>query len=79
MVSMTIFIKLTHNIINSSKIVKIDVLPTKYIIFMDNHHFFGGMILGSGAIETIQNKIEICKYKLPYDYHVVKEWIENAF
>lgn len=46
---------------------------------MDNHHFFGGMILGSGAIETIQNKIEICKYKLPYDYHIVKEWIENAF
>lgn len=37
---------------------------------MDNHHFFGGIF---------ENKIEICKYKLPYDYHIVKEWVENAF
>ena len=66
------FIKLTNIIINTKKII-----TTKYNIIMSTQHFYGDLILGSGEIQTISNKIEICKNKHPNDYQLVERWIKQ--
>ena len=74
---MTRFIKLTNLIVNTSKIVTIDILPTKYIMYMNNNHFNGWMLFSSGAVESTHNKVDICKNEHPEDYQIIKEWIDS--
>jgi len=74
---MSRFIKLTKKVINTSKIVTIDILPTKYTMVMCNHHFDGWLLFTSGSVNTFENKIEICKTEHPKDYQIVKEWINQ--
>ena len=74
---MTKFLKLTHTIINTSKIIAIDILPTKYTIFMSNNHLEGFFFLSSGSIESSSNKIEIYNNQDLIDYQIVKEWINQ--
>jgi len=64
------FIRLSNIIVNTSKIVTIDILPTKYVIFMCNHHLDGGWLFSSG-------KIEICQNKNPMDYIILTDWIKK--
>ena len=71
------FIKLTNLIINTKKIITIDILPTKYNIIMSTQHFYGALILGSGEMQTISNKLEICKNKHPTDYQTIEIWIKQ--
>jgi hypothetical protein len=68
---MTHFLKLKHLIINITKIIKIDILPTKYTMFMSSQ------IPSSGFIDSYNIKIEICKDKHPIDYQIIKEWIDH--
>jgi len=74
---MTRFIKLTNIIINTSSIIKINILPTKYTMFMSNNYLEGFIFLGSGSIESNSNTIDVCKNKDPTDYQIVKEWINK--
>lgn len=74
---MTKFIKLTDIIINTLHIINIDILPTKYTIFMSNNYLSGLFVLGSGSIDSLNNKIDICKNKHPCDYQIMKEWINQ--
>lgn len=71
------FIKLTNMIINTTKIITIDILPTKYNINMSTQHFDVIFIFGSGGMQTITNNIEICKNKHPNDYQIVERWIKQ--
>ena len=71
------FIKLTNIIINTTKIITIDILPTKYNIIMSTQHFDVTLILGSGGMQTITNNIEICKNKHPNDYQTIEIWIKQ--
>ena len=71
------FIRLSNIIINTSKIVTIDILPTKYVIFMCNHHLDGWFICGSGDVKSVGNKIEICQNKDPMDYIILTDWIKK--
>lgn len=70
---MTRFLKLTNIIINTKKIIGINIFPTKYTISIANHSFYGWMIFGGGYVESI----EICQDKDPLDYRIVKDWIEQ--
>ena len=74
---MSKFIRLNSIIINITHICSIDILPTKYTIFMNNNYLSGYFILGSGSIDSIDNKIDICKNRHPQDYQIVKEWINQ--
>ena len=74
---MSRFIKLTNLIINTTKIIKIEIVPVKYIVYM-NYHYEGVTIFGSGSLQSYQDKIEICKSKHPYDYQIVSDWILKA-
>jgi hypothetical protein len=74
---MTKFIRLNNIIINTLYIINIDILPKKYTIFMSNNYFSGLFLLGSGSIESFDNKIEICKINHPCDYQIIKEWINQ--
>ena len=74
---MTRFLKLTNIIINTKKIIGINISPTKYTISIANHSFNGWMIFGGGYVESIENNIEIYQYKDPLDYRIVKDWIEQ--
>jgi len=64
-------------IINTSKVIKIDILHNKYIFSTNNRHVDGFLFFGSGSIDSVENKIEICKNKNSNDYHIVKEWIDS--
>jgi len=75
---MTRFLKLTHIIINTAKIVTIDVLPTKYTIRMSDQTIDGWLLFTSGSVESKNTKIEVCENKDPIDYQVVKEWIRQT-
>ena len=75
---MTRFLKLTSIIINTAKIVTIDVLPTKYTICMSNQKIDGWLLFTSGAVESYNTKIEVCENKHPDDYQTVKEWIRQT-
>jgi len=57
---MTRFLKLTNIIINTAKIVTIDVLPTKYTIRMSDQKIDGWLLFTSGSVESINTKIEVC-------------------
>jgi len=74
---MSKFIKLTNTILNTSHIVKINILPTKYTMFMSNNCLDGFIFFGTGSIESNNNIFEICKNKQPTDYQIVKEWINQ--
>jgi hypothetical protein len=70
-VDMPRFIRFSKIIVNTTKIATIDILPTKYTIFMSNNHFEGWFFVFSGTVESI----EICKNKHPLDYKIMEEWI----
>jgi hypothetical protein len=71
---MSKFIKLSKLIINTSKIVKIDIHQTKYIVHMSHYTFDNLIILGFGSIESYHDKIEICEKKCPNDYKIMEQW-----
>ena len=75
---MTRFLKLTNIIINTAKIVTIDVLPTKYTIRMSDQKIDGWLLFTSGSVESINTKIEVCENKHPDDYQLIKEWIRQT-
>jgi len=75
---MTRFLKLTNIIINTAKIVTIDVLPTKYTIRMSDQKIDGWLLFTSGSVESINTKIEVCENKDPIDYQLVKKWIHQT-
>lgn len=75
---MTRFLRLTHLIVNTTKIVTIDISPTKYTMYMSNQTMDGWFFVFSGTVESIHNKIEICKNKHSTDYQIVKEWIRRT-
>ena len=74
---MTRFLKLTNMIINTAKIVTIDVLPTKYTIRMSDQKMDGWLLFTSGSVESKNTEINVCKTEHPIDYQVVKEWVRN--
>ena len=75
-VNMPRFIRFSNIIVNTAKISTIDILPTKYTIFINNHHLNGWFFVFSGTVESTDNKIEICKNKHPLDYKIMEEWID---
>jgi len=74
---MSRFIRLSNIIVNTSKIATIDILPTKYVIFMCNHHLDGWWIFSSGNVNSVDNKIEICQTNDPMDYIILTDWIKK--
>lgn len=74
--SRTGFIKLTSMVINQAHIVEITKYPTQYNIYMSNNMIGGVMAFGSGSLNSMYNKIEICSAKQPDDYKKITEWID---
>lgn len=74
---MTGFLKLSRLIVNTTKIVTIDIYPTQYTMYISKQQLDGWFFLFSGTIESIDNRVEICKNKHPTDYQIVKEWIDQ--
>ncbi len=77
---MSRFIKLTHIVINSSKIIKINNTESKYYVEVCAHALqSGSFIFGSGFIETKNSNtfITICKNKDPIDYQIMEKWVNN--
>jgi hypothetical protein len=75
---MTRYIRLTNIIINTSKIITVDISPTKYRIHFDNKKIDGWMLFSSGTVESIDNKIEICKNLHPKDFKIMERWINKT-
>jgi hypothetical protein len=77
---MSRFIKLTHIVINSSKIITIKNTESKYYVQVCSHALqYGSFIFGSGFIETKNSNtfITICKNKNPIDYQIMEKWVKN--
>lgn len=74
---MTRFIKLSKIIINTVKIVTIDILPKKYTVRMCDQKIDGSILFTSGSVESYNTNIEVCEKKNPDDYQTVKEWIRQ--
>ena len=64
------FIKLTNLVINTSKIIKIDILENKYCVHISSWIFYGNSFL-----DTNNNVINICKNKNLTDYQIINKWI----
>ena len=71
------FIKLSAVIINSAKVSKIEIQNNKYCIHLINNSIDGFFLFTSGTINSLNEKIEVCKYKNPRDYTMLTEWINR--
>ena len=76
--NMTKFIQFAKVLVNTSNIIKVDILPNKYIIFMSNNNFTGGLRCCSGGLNSHENKFVICKMEKPYDYLIMEKWITQV-
>jgi hypothetical protein len=74
---MSKFIKLSNSIINTTKIVKIDISQNIYTIHLLNFNFCGFVALGSGIFDSKENFIEICKKTNYEDHQIIEKWINN--
>jgi hypothetical protein len=74
---MSKFIRFANLLVNTSNIVKVDILPNKYVMFMSNNSLSGVFFGGSGGFIPHDNKIIICKVEQPYDYLVMEKWIDK--
>ena len=71
------FIRLAKMVINTRKINTIDILPTKYIMYLNNKNVEGWFFGFAGTIESNENTVEICKHNHPDDYKIVEKWINQ--
>ena len=77
---MSRFIKLTHIVINSSKIITINNTGAKYYVQTCADALpYGFSIFGFGVIDTSNSNtfITICKNEEPIDYQIMEKWINN--
>jgi hypothetical protein len=74
---MSKFIRFTNLLVNTANIIKVDILPNKYILFMSSNNISGVFIAGSGGLLSYDNKITICKMEQRYDYLVMEKWINQ--
>ena len=77
---MSRFIKLTHIVINSSKIITINNTGSKYYVQTCADALpYGKFFFGSGFIETVNSNtfITICKHEHPVDYQIMEKWVNN--
>jgi len=72
------FIKLSNVVINSLKISKIEIHESTYCIHLINPNIDGFFLFTSGFINTINDKIVVCKYQHPQDYSSLTEWINRG-
>ena len=75
--AMTRFLRLSSIIINTAKIVTIDVLPTKYTVRMCDQKVEGWLLFTSGSVDSKNTKIDVCENDHPDDYQIVKAWIRQ--
>ena len=74
---MSNFIKLNSVIINKLRISKIEIQDNKYCIHLINNSIDGFFLFTSGFINTLNDKIVVCKNKDPMDYNSMTEWINQ--
>jgi hypothetical protein len=74
---MSKFIRFTNLLVNTANIIKVDILPNKYILSMSSNNISGIFIAGSGGLLPCNNKIIICKLNQRYDYLVMENWINQ--
>lgn len=77
---MSRFIKLTHIVINSSKIITINNTESKYYVQVCADALqYGTFFFGCGYLNTINSNtfIKICKNEDPIDYQIMEKWINN--
>jgi hypothetical protein len=74
---MASFIKLSSLVINSAKISSIEILENKYCIHLISHKIDGFFLFTSGFINTLPDKIEVCKVQHPSDYNRLSDWINR--
>jgi hypothetical protein len=73
------FLKLTGVIINTKFITQILIKPHKYVFYLNNGHFNGFTLLGSGNINTENLIMDVCQVENPEDYKIVSDWVTNDF
>jgi len=71
-------IKLSNVVINSLKISKIEIKESTYCIHLINPNIDGFFLFTSGFINTINDKIVVCKYQNPHDYKSLTDWINRG-
>jgi hypothetical protein len=74
---MTRFLRLSGVIINTTKILTIDILPKKYTVRMCDQKIDGWLSFSSGSVDSKNTKIYVCENDHPDDYQLVKEWIHR--
>lgn len=70
------FIKLTHLVINSSKISSIQLYNNKYYINVMHGAF---KFVGFGNVSSNCDRFEICKEKDKDDYKTITTWIDEQW
>jgi len=77
------FIKLRSIIINSLKVSKIQIQTNKYYTHLLNPKIYGFFLFTSGSINTLNNIIDVCKYKdkdkyiNQKDYYILTAWLNS--
>ena len=71
------FINLSSRVINKLHIIEIIKQPNLYEIHMNNRRTDGFFIFASGALETENNIIKICKNKDKHDYDAITDLIKS--
>jgi hypothetical protein len=71
------FINLSSRVINKLHIIEIIKQPNLYEIHMNNKRTDGVLFFASGAFESENNIIEICKNKDKHDYDVITDLIKD--
>jgi hypothetical protein len=71
------FLRLSSIIINTAKIVTIDILPKKYTVRMCDQKIDGWILFTSGSVDSKNTTIDVCENDHPDDYQTVKEWVHR--
>jgi hypothetical protein len=71
------FIKLSNQIINTSKIIKIKFFPNQYNIHMSTTDIGGYFYICVGNFSSYESYINIFKDDNIEDFNIISKWISN--
>jgi hypothetical protein len=74
---MSKFLKLSALIINTSKIICVEIKPSKYILKISELNLSGSIFVGSGWIGSKPLTITICEKNNYQDFQTIKKWIDE--
>ncbi len=74
---MSRFLKLSNFVVNTSKIMYVEIKSAEYILTVSNPNLSGTFLMGSGNFYSDMTTFFVSEKHNPQDFQKVKKWIEE--